>query len=375
MSHTRVSVVMPVRDEERFIAHSLSAVLAQDYPQDAMEVVIADGESEDRTIDIIRSLPASCPVHIVRNSGRSQASGLNVAVAHARGDIIVRVDGHTIIAPDYVRQCVAALEATGADAVGGCIHPVGTKLVERAIASAMKSPFAVPSAYHVSTRDQYTDQVYLGAWRRDIFGRVGMFDERYLANEDYEFHYRIREGGGKVFLAQAIRSQYHGRQTVRALARQFFTYGRSKPRTLMSHPRSMRPRHLVAPTFVGALVVLPLLALLLFFLPVAGSLAWAFAGGALIALLGLYALCSLLFSFRAARRAHDPQLLGVLPMIFATVHFAWGVGFWAGVFAGDGRPRGRTPLSSAAPLSADQPTTSIQPTTSVASARSTNRHD
>jgi glycosyltransferase involved in cell wall biosynthesis len=283
-----------------------------------VEILIADGMSDDETLTIIRSMPASERVRVIPNPERIQVTGLNRAVQAARGDIIVRVDGHTIIAPDYVRQCVQTLEITGADNVGGAMNPVGVTPIGRAIAAAGKSPFAVPTAFHVSTQAQDTDTVYLGAWRRELFDRIGLFDPRFKTNEDYEFNYRIRKAGGFIRLTPTIQSHYIGRQTIQALSAQYFRYGVGKVRTLKEHPRSLRLRHLVAPLFVAGLLIGAVLALLH---PVFFAL-W-------LSGIGLYALANIAASAAAARG--DLNLLWRLPVIFLTIHLSWGAGFWVGI--------------------------------------------
>jgi glycosyltransferase involved in cell wall biosynthesis len=141
-----VSVIMPVRNEAHFIRHSLGAVLAQDYPADRVEILVVDGDSDDATVAAVRACAGADPrVHILSNPDRLQAHALNIALAQAQGTIIVRVDGHTIVAPDYVWQCVAALQQTGASAVGGPLRSVGVTPMGRAIAVAYRSPFGVPS--------------------------------------------------------------------------------------------------------------------------------------------------------------------------------------------------------------------------------------
>ncbi len=314
----RVTVIMPIRNEEAFIARSLGAVLAQDYPADRLDVLIADGMSDDQTVAIIQSLPGAERVRVVPNPGRIQAAGMNVAIPQARGDIIIRVDGHTIIAPDYVRQCVQALQTTGAHNVGGAMDPVGITPTGKALALAGKSPFAVPSAFHVSQRAQYTDTVYLGAWPRQVFAQVGGYNEHVGVNEDYELNYRIRKAGGKVYFTPAIRSRYFGRQTFGALARQYFRYGRSKVMVLRDHPASVRWRQLVAPAFVAGLIGGFVLSLLI-------SGLWILWAGGLM----LYGLSSIFFSARlAARNGWQIPLFWRLPLIFFVIHFAWGTGFW-----------------------------------------------
>ncbi len=311
-----VTVIMPIRNEEAFIARSLGAVLAQDYPVDRIEVLVADGMSDDQTLSMIQSLPGAERVRIIPNPRRIQAAGMNEAIPHAHGEIIIRVDGHTVIAPDYIQQCVLALQATGAQNVGGPMNPAGITPLGKALAVAGKSSFAVPSAFHVSQRMQYTDTVYLGAWPRQVFDQVGLYNEHVGVNEDYELNYRIRKAGGKIYFSPAIRSQYFGRQTIGALVRQYFRYGRSKMMMLRDHPASVRWRQLVAPAFVVGVVGGVVLSLLI---PGFWNL-WA--GG-----LMLYIMLSLYFSARLAAQ-NGWQLFWRLPLVFFAIHFAWGTGFW-----------------------------------------------
>lgn len=318
VTESLVTVIMPIRNEEEFIARSLGAVLQQDYPAERIEVLIADGMSDDNTLAVIRSLPGAERVRVIANPDRLQAPGMNRAINEARGEIIIRVDGHTVIAPDYVRQCVQALTKTGADNVGGAMDPVGMTPMGKAIAAAGKSPFAVPTAFHVSRTAQYTDTVYMGAWRRDVFERVGLYDETFKINEDYELNYRIRKAGGKIYFTLEIRSEYYGRQTLGALARQYFRYGVGKTRTLRAHPASIKPRQLVAPVFVLGLIAGALLSLIspLF------TLLW-------LAGIALYGVVDAIFSLRAAPPGEPGTRLRI-PVVFLTIHLAWGAGFWVG---------------------------------------------
>ncbi len=303
---------MPVRNEEQFIERSLGAVLGQDYPHERMEILIADGLSNDGTIAIVKEMSGADRVQIFQNPRRIQSTGLNQAIIQAKGEIIIRIDGHTIVSPDYVRQCVLALQTSAAHNVGGPMDPVGLTPMGQAIATAGKSVFAVPSAFHVSQKAQYTDTVYMGAWPRAVLIRIGMFNENYDVNEDYELNYRIRRAGGKIYFSPAIRSQYYGRQNLSELARQYFRYGQSKIRTLQEHPTSLRMRQLIAPTFVVyILTIIPLLA----FDSQLISL-W-------IAVLALYCLLDLCFSIRLGMNWR-------LVIVFPTIHIAWGLGFWVG---------------------------------------------
>lgn len=313
-----VSIIMPVRNEAKFIKRSLGAVLHQTYPHERIEVIIADGQSTDNTREIIRQISTDVRVIIIDNPRIRQAPGLNLAIQHAGGSIIVRVDGHTIIAPDYVQECVRALKETGAANVGGPMVPVGDTLMGKAIASAGRSPFAVPTAFHVSDKAQFTDTVYMGAWMRQIFEQVGLYNEEMLTNEDYELNHRIVKHGSKIYLTPHIKSLYYGRQTLSALARQYFHYGVGKTHTLSLHPESLKPRHLVAPLFV-------------LFIVIGGALSWLhplLAMGWAAGMLS-YATLNLLFTFRQAVK--DSASMWRISVAFLTIHLTWGSGFLYGV--------------------------------------------
>ncbi|MEO8394897.1 MAG: glycosyltransferase family 2 protein, partial [Chloroflexota bacterium] len=258
-----VSIIMPVRNEALYIAQSLGAVLRQDYPPELLEIIVVDGQSDDNTVALIQALPGAGHVCILSNTHKIQAAGLNQAIRIASGQVIVRVDGHTIITPDHVRHCVEALTITQASNVGGSIHYVAKTTTGRAIGLASCSRFAVPTAFRVSRRSQYADTVYMGAWPRQVFAEVGLFDEGFVVNEDYELNFRIRRAGGLIYFSSEICSEYYGQETLFALAKQYFRYGTSKPKTLLKHPRSLRIRHLVAPIFVAFIIGGALLSILL----------------------------------------------------------------------------------------------------------------
>jgi glycosyltransferase involved in cell wall biosynthesis len=322
-----VSVVMAVRNEAGFIERSLGAVVGQVYPADRLEVVIADGESTDGTRGVIEKFRhGDSKLRLVDNPGRIVASGLNAALREAHGEIVVRVDGHTEIAPDYVQACVEALIRTGADNVGGRMTASGKGAFGRAVAAATSSRFGVGGArFHYSTREEWVDTVYLGAWRREIFDVVGGFDEELVRDQDDEFNYRLRAKGGRILLSPHVRSVYTVRGTARSLWRQYFQYGFWKVRVLQKHPRQMRPRQFAPPLLVGTLM------LLAFGAPFLGIARWTLFGVA-----GIYLLASLLAAAGAARPAGLPGVF-LLPVVFAVLHIAYGLGFLAGLWQFRGR--------------------------------------
>ncbi|MCI0337165.1 MAG: glycosyltransferase family 2 protein [Acidobacteria bacterium] len=318
-----VTVIMPIRNEAGFIRRSLGAVLAQDYPRDQLEVLIADGMSIDATREIIAELAMTYPplrIRIVDNPEKIVPTGINRALALAKSDVIIRVDGHTIIATDYVRQCVTALQNSGADNVGGRMEAVGEGWFGRTVALATNSPYAVGGArFHFSDREEWVDTVYMGAWPREVFERVGLFDEEQVRNQDDEFNYRLLSHGGKILLSPQIKSHYYNRSTPRSLWRQYFQYGYWKVRVMQKVRRQMRLRHFVPPLFITVL----LFSLLMTPFSV---MAWWMLGLALVS----YMIANIGISVLTARRG-DWNLLLLLPLCFATIHFSWGIGFLVGL--------------------------------------------
>jgi len=318
-----VSVIMPIRDEAAFIGRSLGAVLAQDYPADRMEVLVADGMSTDDTRRIIQRLAAQhpdIPVHLVDNPGQIVPTGFNAALAEARGDVIVRVDGHTIIAPDYVRECVSVLERSGANNVGGQMTAVGTADFGQAVALATSSPFGVGGArFHYSNREEWVDTVYMGAWPQRIFEQLGGFDPELVRNQDDEFNYRLRAHGGRILLSPRIRSQYYNRTSFCSLLRQYYQYGFYKVRVLQKHPRQMRLRQFVPPVFVAAVLGGAVLS------PQSKKIRalWELAMSA-------YVSANLLVSWRIAQK-HGREHFWRLPLAFSILHFSYGLGFLHGL--------------------------------------------
>lgn len=318
-----VSVVIPVYNEERHIAACLDSVLAQDYPADRYEVIVADGGSDDRTREIVGEIATRHPnVRLIDNPGRMQAAGLNRAILASRGAVIARQDGHAEWAPNHLRRSVELLEATGADNVGGLQVAVGDGPSGRAIARAMGSPFGVGGArFRYSRREQEMPTVFLGTFRRSAFERVGLFDEAYPPHEDYELNERIRATRGHIVFSPEIQTRYHVRDGLAALARQYYRYGRGKVRVARASPGVIRPYHLAAPALVASLPVMASLAVS------ARGRRLALAGAA-----GYVAACVV-----AGQQAGDGEPFEVrrrIPATFAVMHVAWGVGFWAGVLEG-----------------------------------------
>jgi succinoglycan biosynthesis protein ExoA len=317
-----VSVIMPVRNEMAYIERSLGAVLRQDYPADRLEILVIDGLSDDGTREYIRSMQPAYPrLRLLDNPDRIVAPGLNIGILQAQGDIIVRVDGHCEIAPDYVRQCVRHLLDDGVDAVGGPIETIGETDEAQAIALAMSSWFGVGgSAFRtIKNRPLLVETVAFPAYPRQTLQRLGLFDEELVRNQDDEYNYRLLDQGGKILLSPDISSRYYSRSSLRSLWRQYYQYGYWKVRVMQKHPRQMRWRQFVPPAFVAALAGTSLLGL--FLRPF-----WIL----LSVLVFLYSLVDLLASY-AIGKEHGGHFVPRLFVIHPILHLSYGLGFAIGL--------------------------------------------
>jgi glycosyltransferase involved in cell wall biosynthesis len=338
-----VTLILPIRNEAAYIERCLQSILAQDYPTDRMEILITDGMSTDDTREKINTIlhPLSgvypeqsrrvsrllSTVLVIDNPGRIVPTGMNIALRQARGEIIIRVDGHCVIAPDYVSNCVKHLQKDGVAGVGGPMESIGETSIAKAIAIGMSSLFGVGnSAFRtVSGRSMLADTVPFPAYTQEIIERAGLYDEELVRNQDDEYNYRIRELGGRIMLAGDVRSAYFSRTSMKGLWRQYFQYGYWKVRVLQKHPRQMSLRQFVPPLFVLALVISALLALL----SALGLLSSVY--GRLSSIIPLlYLSANLLASiYTASKRGWKYAF--ILPLTFAILHLSYGLGFLTGL--------------------------------------------
>lgn len=329
MNEPCLSVVIPVCEDAEGLPAAVRGVLAQDY-QGPLEVVLAVAPSADASAAVAAQLAAADPrVRLVANPQGSTSAGLNLAVAEATAGIVARMDAHAVPGPGYLRRAVELLDDTGADNVGGIQQAVGRTPFERAVAAAMTSRFGAGDArFHYGGPPGPVDTVYLGVFRRSALERVGGFDETLVRNQDYELNYRLRTSGGTVWFSPELRVRYRPRRTLAALARQYLDYGRWKREVVARHPRSLRWRQAVPP----AALVANLAGL------AAGTMAgrrWALAVPA------GYTVAVLTAGTSVGRRL-DRRAARWLPVVFATMHMAWGVGFVLGPpRRGQGRPSTR----------------------------------
>ena len=318
----KVSIIVPCYNEQSTIRLLLEALCAQTFPRAEMEVVIADGMSTDGTRAAIAAFQSEFPeldVRVVDNTRRNIPSGLNRALEAARGEIIVRLDGHSRPYPDYIERCFQAHESDRGENVGGVweIQPGAATWVAESIAAAAAHPLGVGDAmYRLAASAAEVDTVPFGSYRRTLVQRIGAYNESLLTNEDYEFNARIRKASGRVWLDPAIRSVYFARATLGELIRQYWRYGYWKWRMLRNFPGTVRWRQALPPVFVLSLIGLGLASL---FLPAAGWL--------LAAELVVYFSILLIAGAQAARKHHKIFLLPGLPLAITAMHVSWGSGF------------------------------------------------
>jgi succinoglycan biosynthesis protein ExoA len=316
-----VSVILPCRNEAGYIQDCLKSILAQEIPDGDFEILVVDGVSNDGTREFLERFCAENPkVRLLNNPGRIVSTGLNTALREARGEVIVRMDAHTVYAPDYIKQCLAVLRETGADNVGGPMRTTATTYKERAIRAVFHSPFAVGGARsHNPGYEGYVDTVIYGCWRKSIFDRVGNFDEDLVRNQDDEHNLRISRNGGKIYQSPRIHSWYHVRNSFRALLRQYMQYGYWKVLVIRNHRLPASIRHIIPGGFVGTFALLLIAGL--FWRP-------AFGGATILAALYLAAVvvASMVTAFRS-----EWKLLPLLPLAFACFHLGYGYGSIRGV--------------------------------------------
>jgi succinoglycan biosynthesis protein ExoA len=317
-----VSIIMPLLNEEVYIQRCLDSLLAQDYPREKMEIIVVDGMSDDGTRKIIRSAQQNnTHIFLIDNPSKIVPVGLNLAIRRARGEFIIRIDGHTFIAPDYVRNCVNELQRSGADNVGGKMSAEGETFFGEVVAIATSSPFGVGGArFHYSNQEEWVDTVYLGAWRKKVFLLAGLFDEELVRNQDDEFNYRLRALGGKILLSPRIKSTYIVRGSPKKLCHQYFQYGLWKVRVMQKHIWQMRIGHFVPLGFVVGGIGLLLV-----------SLVYSPARIIFGIYTGLYLIANLCATVWLTTR-YGWKYIFVLPFVFAILHLAYGLGFLTGLF-------------------------------------------
>lgn len=315
-----VTVMLVVRNEQRNVCRVLRQILDQDYPKERVEVIVLDGKSDDGTAEIASSFAKegnTIRVISLSEHGRSQA--LNYGIRMAAGDVVARVDARTSIERDYISRCVTTLKQTGADNVGGVQCPIWNSRRQEAFGMAQSHPFGVGDAqFRLGRKSGFVDSVYLGCFRKEIFQKVGLFDETAaVISEDSDINQRIRNAGGKVYLDKDIKAFYYPRETFKELWRLYYRYGGARCGNFMKHKSLTSWRQVVPPLFIATIVALGIFS-------VVSSRIFPFLGLILGTYFGIAVIISVMVSVRRSRVV----LIPLLACAFVTMHFGWALGFW-----------------------------------------------
>lgn len=322
-----VSIVIPCYQEEEHIEHVVRKAAAQRYPSENIEIFVVDGGSDDKTCEIVQALAAADPrIKLLHNPARLQASAMNLAIVRSRGEVIVRMDAHADYDEGYVAAAVSALRRTGALNVGGAVRLRAKTQFQKALCVALESPLGVggSGAWNVA-RTGFVESVWGGAFRRQTFSLVGLYDPSARTNEDAELCQRIIEKGGRVYQCRHVINHYYPRKSFGALIQQYFAYGVGRARTFCRHGRLLTVRPMVPFLSLTLLLIFVAIALIE---PIMVPVVWGF--------LGIYALLVVIEAIRASSRT-NVWLFPRVMLMFPLMHFAHASGFAAGLLRFAGR--------------------------------------
>lgn len=321
-----ISVIIPVRNEEKYIKRCLRSIVNNDYPQDLIEVYVIDGMSEDATRERIQPFLDKYPyIRLLDNLHKVVPYALNKGIRLAKGDLIIRMDAHAVYPENYFSTLVKWQEVTGADNIGGMweTKPANDRAIPLAIALATSSEFGVGNAYYrlrkIPDEPKEVDTVPFGCYRREVFDEIGLFDEELTRNQDDEFNARLKKHGGKIVLVPGIRIKYFGRENWKKMFRMFYQYGLFKPLVNRKIGSPATIRQFVPPAFT----------LFLFMAPV--CFLWKKITMFYLLFLLLYFIVNLIISLRISVSKKDPRLFFYLPITFFLIHLGYGLGYWAGI--------------------------------------------
>ena len=317
-----ISFILPIRNEVQSIEKTIQSIYSQTIDKD-FEIIVADGMSTDGTREIIQELEReNQKIHLIDNPEKIVSTAFNGALNESKGDIIIRVDGHCEIAPDYIQKCLECLEKINADCVGGSTEHVASGLVGKSIKLAQSSFFGVGGVSFRKNveKGQYVDTLAFGAYKREVFDQLGGYDEELVRNQDDEFNFRLIKNGGKIWLDPLIKSTYTQRNSFMGLFKQYFQYGFYKVRVMQKRRGIASWRHLVPGLFVfGILTSL--------------SIFIIYGNNIPILLLCLpylsFSLFSTILEFIKSPLNHFSIMM--LPLTFYILHISYGSGFLLGL--------------------------------------------
>ena len=322
MDLKKVSVVIPILNEERYIKGCLDSLMDQDYPKEFLEIILVDGLSDDKTPDIIKDYIKKYPfIKLYTNPHRTVQNAMNIGISNATGEYIVRMDAHAWYSNEYISMCVKYLQKTKAQNVGGTTVVRGKNKMQKVIAAAYHSPFALGGSKHYDESfEGYADTVAWGSFERKYLIELGMYDERLPRSEDDDLNFRIEKAGGKIFITPKIKSVYYPKETLAKLFKQYFDYGTWKVAVIKKHHKPSRIVHLIPMLFVLFIVLFGALSFC------SDLIAKMFFG-----VMSIYFMLDIYFSFnnKYAKKFSDEILLIITHFV---IHISYGLGFWKGIF-------------------------------------------
>lgn len=322
-----ISIIVPCRNEETYIANVIRDIYNQTYPSDKLEVFIIDGESDDNTAKIVESVIPEYPnLHLLSNPKKIVPTGLNIGIKEAKGEVIVRLDAHCEYPKNYLEYLVENLYLLNADNVGVAMiaHPRNNSLKARTIAKAISSPFGIGDSYHRTglSKAIEIDSVPFGCYKREVFEKYGLFDEELIRNQDDEFNSRIVSQGGKIWLLPDIEIKYFARDSFDKIFRMFYYYGFFKPLVNKKVGEAATLRQFVPPVFVLSLIIGISLLLVQ---PLSGKV---FLGLVLVP----YLMINAFFSIKIAITERSVLMFFSLLFTFLGIHISYGIGYLRGVY-------------------------------------------
>lgn len=345
MFSEKVSVIVPVLNEEKYIQKFLDSVLEQNYPRECLEVILVDGGSSDSTLGLVKSYTEKHSyIRLLHNPKKTVQHALNLGIENSSGEYIVRMDAHAWYAKDYISECIKYLKRTGADNVGGPTVAKGQEGVQKVIAAAYGSPFALGGGKHYKKDfEGYSDTVSWGCFRKDYIVSLGMYDEKLPRSEDDDLNFRIIKNGGKIYISPKIRSEYYPRDTFQKLWNQYFEYGFWKPSVMKKHGTSLRFSQLVPAAFVAFWVICALVDFI-------GLVCQGLSGHRCFVLNAVniaenivicaYLLLNFYFSFKNEFVSGFKERF-LLMWTHCVIHFAYGSGFLVGALRACNRTLGK----------------------------------
>ena len=311
MLNSDVSIIIPVRNEIKFIKNTLTSIFNQDYHQEKIEIIISDGKSSDNTLKEIKKIkPEKIKLKIVENIKLTMPSGFNLALKSSNSDFVVMMGGHSIIPENYISKSIENIKKYNAHCSGGVLETVGRGFWGKIIASVMSSTFGVGNvSFRVNNaKSKFVNSVPFGCYQREVFERIGFLDEDLIRNQDDEFNFRMTQAGMKIWQDSSLKIKYFSRSNLLSFSRQYFEYGLFKIRVLQKRKKILALRHLIPGLFVLSL-----------FLPHVSQYSFL-----------AYLTVGIFFSIKIGRL----NFIKWLPLLitFFITHVSYGIGFILGFF-------------------------------------------